>query len=140
VGLARLKTWGTLLVMAGMEDKPMELLLTALVRAKMSEEVAAILHESDVEEFFTVGLFSVLDALLDKSMSEVLSMVELSSLVHEALIERKGKRGEVLQCVLAYEQGDWEGVQHLGLDHSTLQKSYWDSLAWMGSLMPLLKE
>ncbi len=73
-------------------------------------------------------------------MSEVLSMVELSSLVHEALIERKGKRGEVLQCVLAYEQGDWEGVGHLGLDHSTLQKSYFDSLAWMGSLMPLLKE
>ncbi len=73
--------------MAGMDDKPMELLLTALVRAKMSEEVAAALHESEVEEFFTVGLFSVLDALLDKSMSEVLSIIELSSLVHEALIE-----------------------------------------------------
>jgi len=140
VGLARLKTWGTLLVMAGMDDKPMELLLIALVRAKMSEEVATALHESDVEEYFTVGLFSVLDALLDKPMSEVLSMVELSSYVHEALIERKGKRGEVLQCVLAYEQGDWEGVQHLGLDHSTLQKSYLESLAWMGGLMPLLKE
>ena len=140
VGLARLKTWGTLLVMAGMEDKPIELLLTALVRAKMSEEVATMIHESEVEGFFTVGLFSVLDALLDQPMSEVLSLVELSSYVHEALIERKGKWGEVLQCVLAYERGDWEGVGHLGLDHSTLQKSYFDSLAWMGNLMPLLNE
>jgi len=140
VGLARLKTWGTLLVMAGMDEKPMELLLIALVRAKMSEGVATGLNESDVDEYFTVGLFSVLDALFDQSMSEVLSMVELSNTVHTALIEQKGKLGEVLHCVIAYEQGDWDGVQGLGVELATLQKSYFDAMAWMGELMPLLKE
>ncbi len=138
VGLARLKTWGTLLVMAGLDEKPVELLLTALVRAKMCEEIAMALDESDGDEFFTVGLFSVLDALLDKPISEVLSLVTLSDAVHAALVERKGRLGDVLNGVLAYEQGDWDGIQPLGVDLPTLQKMYFESLAWMGSLIPLL--
>ncbi len=140
VGLARIKTWGTLLVMAGMDEKPMELLLMALVRAKMSEILATALHEQDVDDYFTVGLFSVLDALLDKPMHEVMSMVELSPPVHAALVERSGQLGKVLQCVMANEIGDWAGVQELGLDLPTLQKSYFEAMAWMGGLVPLLKD
>ncbi len=140
VGLARLKTWGMLLVMAGLNEKPLELLLVALVRAKMSELVADALQEHELDEYFTVGLFSVLDALLDKSMTEVLSMVELSESAHAALVEQRGKLGKVLQCVMAYEVGDWDGVQELGLDLPTLQKSYFSAMAWMSNLMPLIKE
>lgn len=140
VGLARLKTWSTLLVMAGMQDKPMELLLMALVRAKMSELLATSLKEGNEDEYFTVGLFSILDALLDKSMTEVLSHVDLTDSVRSALIEQNGKLGKVLQCVMAYEVGDWSGVQELGLDIPTLQQSYFDAMAWMGSLIPLIKE
>lgn len=139
-GLARLKTWGTLLVMAGMDEKPLELLLMALVRAKMSEILATALHEQDVDDYFTVGLFSVLDALLDKPMHEVLSLVELSPPVHAALVEQSGQLGKVLQCVMAYEVGDWNGVQELGLDLPTLQQSYFDAMAWMSDLVPLLKD
>ncbi len=140
VGLARLKTWGMLLVMAGLNEKPLELLLVALVRAKMSELVADALQEHELDEYFTVGLFSVLDALLDKSMTEVLSLVELSESAHAALVEQRGKLGKVLQCVMAYEVGDWDGVQELGLDLPTLQKSYFSAIAWMSNLMPLIKE
>ena len=140
VGLARLKTWGTLLVMAGMDEKPMELLLIALVRAKMSEALAVALNENKVDEYFTVGLFSILDALLDKSMAEVLSVIDLPGPVHAALCEQNGKLGKVLQCVKAYEVNDWNGVQELGLDLPTLQKSYFEAMAWMGGLVPLLKE
>ena len=140
VGLARLKTWGMLLVMAGLNEKPLELLLVALVRAKMSELVADALQEHELDEYFTVGLFSVLDALLDKSMTEVLSMVELSESAHAALVEQRGKLGKVLQCVMAYEVGDWDGVQELGLDLPTLQKLYFSAMAWMSNLMPLIKE
>lgn len=140
VGLARLKTWGTLLVMAGMDEKPMELLLMALVRAKMSELLATSLKEGNEDEYFTVGLFSILDALLDKSMAEVLSHVELSDPVRSALIEQNGKLGKVLQCVMAYEVGDWSGVQELGLDLPTLQHSYFEAMGWMGELVPLFKD
>ena len=140
VGLARLKTWATLLVMAGLDEKPLEVILIALMRGKMCEEVAKALNEREVDEFFTVGLFSVLDALFDKPMPEVLSMVELSQPIHAALVEKEGQLGKVLQCVLAYEQCEWNGVQGLGLEIPTLQKSYFQSMAWLGSIAPLIKE
>lgn len=140
VGLARLRTWGTLLVMAGLDEKPLELLLIALVRGKMSEEIATALKKTEVEEYFTVGLFSVLDALLDKPMAEVLGMIELSDTMHAALVERGGEVGKVLKGVLAYEQCDWDGVQELGLETEIVQKSYLEALSWMSGLVPLLKE
>ncbi|MEC4674400.1 MAG: HDOD domain-containing protein, partial [Nitrospirota bacterium] len=138
VGLARLKTWATLLVMAGLDGKPVELLLIALVRAQMCKELATALQEPEVEEHFTVGLFSVLDALFDQSMSDILGMLELSPKIGEALVERTGTLGDVLELVLAYERGEWDKVQDGPLAPSTLQKSYFEALAWKDSLVPLL--
>jgi len=140
VGLARLKTWGTLLVMAGLDEKPVELILMALVRARMCEEIATALKKHNGDEYFTVGLFSVLDALLDQPMTDILGMIELSDSVHAALVKHAGPLGEVLKGVLAYEQCDWKGAHQLGLELSMLQKIYFESLAWMGGLLPLLKE
>lgn len=140
VGLARLKTWATLLVMAGLDHKPIELLMTALVRAKMCEELALTLKESNGDEFFTVGLFSVLDALMDKPMGEVLSLVELSAPLRSALLEQSGKLGKILEYVLAYERGDWEGIQSRSLEMDILRQSYFAALAFKDSLVPLLNK
>ena len=140
VGLARLKTWATLLVMAGLENKPLELLMVALVRGKMCEELALTLKETNADEFFTVGLFSVLDALLDKPMEEVLAIVDLSQPVRSALIEQSGKMGDVLECVLGYERGDWEAIQGQPLQMDILRQSYFEALAFKDSLTPLLNE
>jgi len=140
VGLSRLKTWATLLVMAGLDQKPLELLMMALVRGKMCEELALTLKASDADEYFTVGLFSVLDALLDKPMDEVLTLVELSPQVQKALIEHSGQMGNVLECVLAYECGDWESIQSRSFQMDILQQSYLSALAFKDSLAPLLNE
>ncbi len=140
VGLARLKTWATLLVMAGLDHKPLELLLIALVRAKMCEEIALSLKESDTDDFFTVGLFSVLDALLDKPMEEVLTLVELSPSLRRGLLEHSGKLGDVLGYVLAYERGDWEAIQSQSLQMDILRQSYFAALAFTDTLVPLLNE
>ena len=140
VGLSRLKTWATLLVMAGLNQKPLELLMMALVRGKMCEELALTLKVADPDEYFTVGLFSVLDALLDKPMEEVLALVELSQPMREALIQRSGPMGNVLGYVLAYESGDWEGIQSRSLQMDILRQSYFAALAFKDSLIPLLNE
>ena len=126
--------------MAGLENKPLELMMTALVRAKMCEELALTLKESDADEFFTVGLFSVLDALMDKPMEEVLTLVELSPRLRSALLEHSGKMGHVLDDVLAYERGDWEGIQSRLLPMDTFRQSYFAALAFKETLVPLLNE
>lgn len=140
VGLARLKTWATLLVMAGLDQKPLELLMVALVRGKMCEELAVTLRATNADEYFTVGLFSVLDALLDKPLEEVLTLLELSSPVQKALIERSGQMGNVLKYVLAYESGDWESITSQSLEMEMLRQSYLAALAFKDSLLPLLNE
>ena len=106
----------------------------------MCEEVALGNQASDAEEYFTVGLFSVLDALLDKPMEEVLALVELSTSLRHALIEHAGPMGDVLEQVLAYERGDWEAIHGRSLNMDVLRQSYFTALAFKESLVSLFKD
>lgn len=138
VGLTRLKTWATLIAMASIEDKPFELLLTAILRARMCEQMAAAMNYSNPDTFFTVGLFSVLDALFDSPMSELLTTLRLSPEVNEALIYHDGVLGKILEGVLAYDQGDWENVLGLDLSQSAIRDAYLEAITWSSSMLPLL--
>ena len=58
--------------------------------------------------YFTSGLLSVLDALLDRPMVRVLSGLALVPDVADALLgDTRGAVGRVLRQVQAYEAGDW---------------------------------
>ena len=72
VGTDRLRTWASLLMLARIEEKPVELLVTAIVRARMCEQLALARHVRDVDQYFTVGLFSILDGLLDQPMGDMI--------------------------------------------------------------------
>lgn len=61
VGMDRIRLWASLLVFSKMEDRPRELMITAMVRAAMCERLGASADEGPREMFFTVGLLSVLD-------------------------------------------------------------------------------
>jgi EAL and modified HD-GYP domain-containing signal transduction protein len=108
LGVRNVRSWALLMTLAGIEDQPSELIRTAMTRAKMCELVAQALDRPDADAHFTVGLFSVVDAFMDTSMRDVLSELPLSPEVSEALLERSGHLGEVLDWVLAYERGQFE--------------------------------
>ena len=61
--------------------------------------------EEDRDRLFTVGLFSVADALLDASMEDVLETLPFSEEISGALLRREGPLGRILAIVLRYEQG-----------------------------------
>ena len=65
IGTARIRTWASLLMLASMDDKPRELMITVIIRAKMCEQLAEAQHIRNAEHFFTVGLFWLLDPMLD---------------------------------------------------------------------------
>ena len=73
LGLKSIKSWTTLLAMSQVDNKPAELVITAMVRAKMAEELARAQKADRPDSFFTVGLFSALDALMDNTMEEILT-------------------------------------------------------------------
>ena len=65
LGEQTVKRWTTLIVLAGIQGKPHELIVTALVRARMCELLAGHFDARERDAFFTTGLFSVVDALME---------------------------------------------------------------------------
>jgi len=130
LGTRLVSAWVTLLLMADIPDKPQELLTLAIVRARMAELVAAARGRTSRESAFLVGLLSVLDALLDQPMSDLVAALPLADELSAALLHREGELGLVLDIVLAYERGDWLRLPASGLRPSLLSSAYVDALAF----------
>ncbi|KAF0193117.1 MAG: putative signal transduction protein containing EAL and modified HD-GYP domain [Gammaproteobacteria bacterium] len=109
VGLPTIKNWFSLVALSKIDDKPQELVATALVRARMCELMAP--KEKSAEMFFTVGLLSVLDALLDQPMPQIMRQLPLAVETKTALLNHTGPAGHALACVLAYERCEWEKLE-----------------------------
>jgi EAL and modified HD-GYP domain-containing signal transduction protein len=118
------------MLLTEVRDKPSELMTLAMVRAAMGERLAQTLAPSHTASCFLVGLFSVLDALMDRPMPEILRALPLAEESQRALLEHAGSLGAILHSVLAYEHGNWEEATHLGLDQNTLVDAYLHALAW----------
>jgi EAL and modified HD-GYP domain-containing signal transduction protein len=71
LGNTKIKTWASMLALTGVEDKPNELKITAMLRAKMCELLAKY-YKGDADTFFATGLFSSLDALMDKPLEDII--------------------------------------------------------------------
>lgn len=130
LGLQKICQIVTLIAMSGLSDKPKPLLETALIRAKMCEVLGGAQKPETAEICFTLGLFSSLDAFLDRPLGEVLNDLPITNEIREALLSREGPMGRLLGSVLAFERGDWETVRQLGLDEAALQDAYVRALTW----------
>jgi EAL and modified HD-GYP domain-containing signal transduction protein len=78
-------------------------------------------------ELFTLGLFSVIDALMDAPIEDVLAKIPFPSDMRNALTERKGEKGALLDCVTTLEAGDFDRAQRLVRGAGDL---YVEALMW----------
>jgi EAL and modified HD-GYP domain-containing signal transduction protein len=125
LGLQNVRQWATLTTFAAIDDKPRELFVTALVRARFCEHAGEPVDGSP-EERFTIGLFSVLDALMDTTMETAVESLPLPPRMRDALVKRYGG-GRLLDCVEAIERGDMNAsVRQLG--HAA--RHYVSALSW----------
>lgn len=131
VGLDRMRIWASLIVFSSFEETPKDVIVTGALRARMCEEIATLRKFTKPERFFLVGLFSVLDAILDRPLDQVLPSLSLADDINQALLEHKAQMGAVLSGVKAYERKDWSSAEaSLGLDEESIQKAYLSSMAW----------
>ena len=110
LGIKVIKRWVTLIVVAGLSDRSQDIIRLALIRAKMCETLAKALKYENTDDCFLLGLFSLLDAMLNQSLSDVLSSIPMTTDLREGLINRKGKMGKLLNEVIRYEQGEWDSL------------------------------
>ncbi len=130
LGTKVIQKWTTLLVLSRVEDKPAELMVTALVRAKMCEILAKAVKYEHEDSCFTVGLLSVLEALLDMPMEKVLAMLTLTDEVNQALLRFEGVPGQLFKVALHYESGEWQQLDYPELDEDIIMDAYLQSVAW----------
>jgi len=113
LGVDNLKRWATLTLLASVDGKPPELTVTALVRARFCELAGEQLPGPRPGELFTLGLFSVIDALMDAPIEDVVALIPFPPDMHDALVSRAGEKGALLEAVTALEAGDFDRAQRL---------------------------
>jgi c-di-GMP-related signal transduction protein len=136
LGERELKRWAGLLSLASLaSDKPAELVVEAAMRARFCEGLAADtgLGQRN-EELFLLGLFSLLDAILDRPLEALLKELPIPPSVKAALAGEAGPLRDVYECVLTYVSADWEhlsakmDVLHLGDEE--VPRRYHEAIAW----------
>jgi EAL and modified HD-GYP domain-containing signal transduction protein len=111
LGLSVICHWVSLMVLADASNKPKALVLSTLIRAKMSESLCQKLYPKDSARAFLTGLLSTLDAMLDVTLQQAVSQLPLSDQINEALVDKTGPLGEICAAVIAYEQGDFSAAK-----------------------------
>ncbi|RLT96921.1 EAL and HDOD domain-containing protein [Ketobacter sp.] len=130
LGAYELKRWAGMLAFSVVDSKPNELLVTAILRAKMCELLAQRLKRPQPGSYFTAGLLSLLDALLDRSLEDILRQMPLSAELEMALLTGSGDIGQVLSSVNAYEEARLDPLQDMDMDVGELGGFYLEALQW----------
>ncbi|MCP5112347.1 MAG: HDOD domain-containing protein [bacterium] len=139
LGEREIRKWFSLVALGGLAgDKPAQLMINSIVRGRTCELLAAkVGFASRSSELFLMGLFSLVDAILDRPMAEILKDLHLADDVRETLVggpERPDSMRVILDLAVAYEEADWVTIQstaasaNLPLDD--LMNTYLEAVEW----------
>jgi c-di-GMP-related signal transduction protein len=104
---------------------PSPLLVLAATRGKMMELLAVKLQRNAdyCDEAFMAGILSLIESLINKSLAEIVSELNLGERLSAALLSREGELGTLLQLVESVEQADLDRTHSLLAQTGTLSLS-----------------
>jgi EAL and modified HD-GYP domain-containing signal transduction protein len=136
LGEKEIRKWVSLIAMAHMgEDKPEELLVHAVTRAKFCESLAGCTDLAGrKEDLFLMGMFSLLDAILDRSLVDILREIPIAEDIKAALLGEENPLKTVYELALSCESGQWEKfsglARRLRVDEVVSSRLYLDAVKW----------
>ena len=134
LGEREIRRWIRLvtLVSAG-EQKSSDLVLSALVRARFCELVASKIPRTQ-SDLFLVGMVSMMDAILEIPMEEILDKIALDKDTKSVLSGTGGRLQPVYELMLAQEAGKWqaarESAERLHITESETGEMWWQAMQW----------
>ncbi|CAG0998913.1 Cyclic di-GMP phosphodiesterase CdgJ [Methylophilaceae bacterium] len=140
LGRRQLYRWLTLLmVTAGENATSPALMKTSVTRGRLTELLGmSYFDKHERDNLFIVGVFSMLDAILEMPMEKVLEKVQLPDAVTEALMDRQGIYGPFLQLAEACEDADRHRIvmlaDSLQYDPNKVNDCHIAALAWVEEL------
>lgn len=129
-GLTRMRNWISTMALSGMDDRPPELLRSALIRAHMCEQLAQNLPREQREMAFTTGLFSLLESLMCAPMELLLQHLPLAPDIRAALLEQKGPFAALLEQVQRWEAGELRGGEASPQHIRRMATAYLEAIRW----------
>jgi len=122
------------IMLAGFDDKPFELARHALVRARMCEALARS-SAMPPDQLFTAGLLSLLDAILDQPIADVLKQIPVTELIREALVGGRGSAGKIVEAARAQDRGDFDRVAATGISSQVVFVAWYEAIRWTDDLL-----
>ena len=108
-----------------------------MTRAKMCEILAEKANLPSLESFFTVGLFSALDILMERELTELISPLPLDQEIIDALLKHTGDYGEALKCTLAYEVSESDDAHFKGLTQNDVFVANVEAVSWANMVVAI---
>jgi c-di-GMP-related signal transduction protein len=140
LGERDVRRWVRLVAAVGAgQEQTTDLVLSALVRGRFGELLSPhVAHgESDL---FLLGLLSLIDAMLEMPMAEVLERVPLDHETKAVLMGQPSMLRPVFQLMLAHESGEWEAAgrltESLQLNPDEVAGYYWQAQQWAREVSP----
>ncbi|HEY5524725.1 MAG TPA: HDOD domain-containing protein [Clostridium sp.] len=143
LGKKEIKTWFYFLIMKNSSiNKPDILIQNSLIRAKFCELIALDTSSPDIaDNAYLMGMLSLIDVILDKSMNEVLNELMVPDEVREAFLGSKTSiLGKILNLVKVYEVGNRDEVllhsKEFQLSEEVISRAYTESCQWVNEIIP----
>jgi EAL and modified HD-GYP domain-containing signal transduction protein len=134
LGEREVRRWVRLIAMIGAgKDKSTELVVSALIRARFCELMGPKVPHGD-SDLFLMGLLSVMDALLELPMAQVLERIPLDRETKAVLSGGASQLRPLYQLMLARESGEWQQAaeleRQLHLNEADVAQAYWQAMQW----------
>ena len=142
-GEVEIKKWASLIALAQVgADKPPELMRTALIRAKFCEAISKHTNlQIEAQNAFMLGLFSVIEAIVDLPIDLAVKDIPIADEVVAALKQEPGNYKECLDIILFFEFGQWpeliELAKKLNIEEKLLPDMYEDAIQWASESLSL---
>ena len=134
LGERDVRRWVRLVAAVGAgQEKTSDLVLSALVRGRFGELLAPRVKHGE-SDLFLLGLLSLIDAMMEMPMAEVLEKIPLDHATKAVLLGQPSALRPVYQLMLAHESGEWgaaaELTERLHLDAEDVAGFYWQAQQW----------
>ena len=134
LGERDVRRWVRLVAAVGAgQDKTSDLVLSALVRGRFGELLAPRVQHGE-SDLFLLGLLSLIDAMLEMPMAEVLDKIPLDHATKAVLLGQPSVLRPVFRLMLAHESGEWKAAAEitasLQLNSEEVAGDYWQAQQW----------
>jgi EAL and modified HD-GYP domain-containing signal transduction protein len=142
LGHKEIKKFVALVSLASLGDPSQNAAITlAATRANFCDALAKKIDDESIRHSaFLVGLFSMIDTLLEDSMENILNLFPVDDSIREALLNNQGIGAELLNLTKCFERAHWAGIsagsKRFGVSEEEIIACYQNAVQAASGLMP----